>query len=333
MKLVITGGSGFIGSNLVRKIINETHHSVVNIDNITYAGKNKSLSTIENNPKYKHYKDDIRDPVRLREIFEKEKPEAVLHLAAESHVDRSIGAPVIFIQTNVFGTYTMLETTRSYLSQCEHFVRSQFKFIHVSTDEVFGSLGLDDLPFTEKSRYKPNSPYSASKASSDFLVRSWNKTYKVPSLITNCSNNYGPRQNTEKFVPKIITNLIKNKVVPVYGNGKNIRDWLHVEDHCSALLKLLDDGKVGQSYCIGGNNEISNNKIVQIIKEEMQEKLKRSNLTPLISYVADRSGHDYRYAINSDKIKLLGWQPSISFDQGIKDTIDWYLSNMDWWEI
>lgn len=331
MKILITGGSGFIGSNLINKIIDETEDSVVNVDLLTYASNDATLSNVKNHPRYAFRQGNICDNDFIKAVLETEKPQVVFHLAAESHVDRSIGAPADFIQTNIYGTYALLTEIRAYLNNRV----SGFKFIHVSTDEVYGSLGFSDPAFTETSRYKPNSPYAASKASSDLLVRAWQRTYTLPGIITHCSNNYGPYQNTEKFIPKVISNLIKGSEVPIYGNGLNVRDWVHVSDHCEALLQVMSHGHIGNTYCIGADQEYNNievvDKIIDTLDEILPTKLKRKTLR---TFVSDRLGHDLRYAINSEKISSqLNWKPKIDFDDGIYTTVKWYLDNQDWWQV
>jgi len=331
MKILITGGSGFIGSNLVKKIIDQTEHHVVNVDLLTYASNNATLSSLKNHPRYDFQQGNICDNDLVAGVLSYFKPQIVFHLAAESHVDRSIGAPSEFIQTNIYGTYSLLTEIRSHLDR--HKVDG-FKLIHVSTDEVYGSLGLDDPAFTETSRYKPNSPYAASKASSDLLTRAWHKTYKLPTITTHCSNNYGPYQNTEKFIPKVITNLIKGVEIPIYGNGLNIRDWVHVSDHCDALLKIMSHGRIGQTYCIGADQEYKNIDVVDHIIDALDKQLPTENNRKLLKeFVSDRLGHDLRYAINSGKItSQLDWRPTTKFVDGISHTVKWYIDNQDWWQ-
>ena len=336
MKILITGGAGFIGSALVRKLIADTTHDVINIDILTYAGNQDSLIGVAGNPRYFFEKIDITNRLELDRIFSQYEPDAIMHLAAESHVDRSISAPLDFLQTNIMGTYHLLESTRLYLSNLSDAEKKgSFRFHHISTDEVFGDLGADMLPFTEESNYDPSSPYSASKASSDHLVRAWHRTYNLPVLISNCSNNYGPYQFPEKLIPMTISRALKQKDIPIYGKGDQIRDWLYVEDHVDALYNILRNGLVGSTYNVGGNNEIKNIDVVELICEVLSEltgRDKEEYLT-LITYVDDRPGHDKRYAIDSSKIKHdLQWSPKESFATGIRKTIKWYLTNQQWTE-
>jgi dTDP-glucose 4,6-dehydratase len=333
MKILVTGGAGFIGSNLVRYIINNTANEVVNVDKLTYAGNLLSLEEIQDNPRYCFEKVDIADFQGIKEVFVKHHPDAVMHLAAESHVDRSIDGPGDFIRTNITGTYVMLENAAKYYNSLPVERKSRFRFLHVSTDEVFGSLGKEGY-FTEKTAYDPKSPYSASKAASDHLVRAWNHTFGLPALITNCSNNYGPFQFPEKLIPVVILNAMNGKEIPVYGKGENIRDWLYVEDHVRALLTVLELGKAGETYNIGGNNEKTNielvTKICRILDEILndEKKLKHEDL---IKYVADRPGHDIRYAIDASKIRNeLGFTPKHNFEEGIRKTVEWYVHNSEW---
>ena len=335
MKILVTGGCGFIGSNFVHQQINNTDNTILNFDKLTYAGNPDNLSSIEQNPRYSFVQGDICDTALVSETISEFQPEAVVHFAAESHVDRSIDGPMDFVNTNIIGTATLLNATRKYLE-----VRSQksdsdeFRFLHVSTDEVFGSLG-DDGFFTETTAYDPSSPYSASKAGSDHLVRAWERTYGFPALITNCSNNYGPYQFPEKLIPLMIANCVDEKPLPVYGEGLNVRDWLFVEDHCDAIYSVLQEGTIGETYNIGGNNEIKNIDIVNTICSTLDELKPRSNgasYSELITYVTDRPGHDFRYAIDASKIKNeLNWEPKETFETGIRRTIQWYLENEDWW--
>jgi dTDP-glucose 4,6-dehydratase len=335
-KIMITGGAGFIGSTLINYLIHETDNFVLNLDKITYAGNLKSLESISESSRYRFVRGDICDKNIVSQLFTDFKPDIVMHLAAESHVDRSIDGPINFIKTNILGTAVMLECAREYWKTLH---KKDFLFHHISTDEVYGSLNETDL-FTEKSNYDPSSPYSASKASSDHLVRAWYRTYGLPVIITNCSNNYGPYQFPEKLIPLIILNALDHKSLPVYGSGQNIRDWLHVEDHAQALYKVVSEGKVGEMYNIGGNTEKTNIDVVLTICEILDElvtlKSKDSNKIihshkDLITYVTDRPGHDLRYAIDTSKIKKeLNWTPKHSFDSGIRETIEWYLKNLNW---
>jgi dTDP-glucose 4,6-dehydratase len=333
MKILITGGAGFIGSAVIRNIINNTADTVLNLDKLTYAGNLESLSDIEGNSRYEFVQGDICDRTILDEIFSRFKPNVVMHLAAESHVDRSIDGPSDFIQTNIFGTFSILESSRSYWSSLDD--KSDFRFHHISTDEVYGSLG--DLGFfTELSSYDPSSPYSASKASSDHLVRAWNRTYGLPVLITNCSNNYGPYQFPEKLIPLAILNALEGKPIPIYGNGQQVRDWLHVNDHAQALYEVVTKGRVGETYNIGGNNEKTNLnvvlKICEILDKLVPERPNNINkYSDLIDFVDDRPGHDQRYAIDASKIQsTLGFSPAETFESGLTDTINWYLNNSGW---
>ncbi|MAZ79969.1 MAG: dTDP-glucose 4,6-dehydratase [Gammaproteobacteria bacterium] len=329
-KIIITGGMGFIGSAVIREAI-ALNFQVLNIDSLTYAASKETLKRFETNEKYSFAKVDIRNYEELSEQFNSFSPDFVMHLAAESHVDRSIDSPIDFLETNIMGTFNLLDIAYKYWVKSNKF--SDFRFHHISTDEVFGSLGKTGF-FTEDSSYKPNSPYSASKASSDHLVRAWNKTYGLPVVITNCSNNYGPFQFPEKLIPLIIINAISEKKLPVYGKGENIRDWLYVEDHANALLKVLQKGIVGSSYNIGGENEVRNIDIVINICKILDKLLPReSKYQDLITFVNDRPGHDQRYAIKPTKIvDELGWSPSISIDEGLEKTVKWYIDNRNWWE-
>lgn len=330
MKILLTGGAGFIGSNLVRRIINTTNHHVLNLDKLTYAGNLSSLRDIASNPRYSFIKGDICDQSFLKGLFSEFKPDAVMHLAAESHVDRSIDSPSAFIETNILGTHFLLETSLDFWRRTAN---DNFRFLHISTDEVFGSLGETGL-FNEETPYQPNSPYSASKASSDHLVRAWHHTYGLPTLTTNCSNNYGPYQFPEKLIPLMILNALEDKPLPIYGDGLNIRDWLYVEDHADALITVLQKGRVGETYNIGGNAELTNKDVVYLLCEILDSVLQRSpSRRTLINYVKDRPGHDRRYAMDIQKInKELGWAPKETFASGIKKTLDWYLDNRKWWE-
>lgn len=335
MKLLITGGAGFIGSALVKAAI-AAGYWVVNVDKLTYASNLENLNSVSNNVKYVLEQVDICDTTALGQIFNNHKPDAVIHLAAESHVDRSIDNPTAFIQTNIIGTYHLLEASLTYFENLPVKRKSSFRFIHVSTDEVFGSLDENEAPFNISTPYNPRSPYSSSKASSDHLVRAWLHTYGLPIIISNCSNNYGPYQFPEKFIPLIILNGINGKKMPVYGSGENTRDWLYVDDHCQALLSMLRRGRIGETYLVGGNAESRNIDTVKRIchlLDELQENSNTSRHTDLIEYVTDRPGHDLRYAIDSSITKSdLGWEPSISFSQGLSLTVKWYSENQNWWK-
>lgn len=333
--IVVTGGAGFIGSALVRYLINETDNTVVNFDKLTYAGNLESLTSVEKSDRYHFEQADICDRVATDTILKHYKPDYIMHLAAESHVDRSIDGPGEFIQTNIVGTYTLLEAARSYYETLTGEKREGFRFHHVSTDEVYGDLGETGL-FTEETSYEPSSPYSASKAASDHLVRAWCRTFSLPVLVTNCSNNYGPYHFPEKLVPLVILNALEGKSLPIYGDGKQIRDWLFVEDHARALYTVVTEGKLGETYNIGGFNEKQNIEVVQTICNHLNDLIinKPKSITDfneLITYVKDRPGHDVRYAIDANKIhKELGWSPEETFDSGIKKTIVWYLKNTQW---
>ena len=336
-KILVTGGAGFIGSAVVRHIIENTQDSVVNVDKLTYAGNLESLESVENNLRYTFEQVDICDAKALARVFEQHKPDAVMHLAAESHVDRSIDGPAAFIETNIVGTYTLLEAARTYWNTLSNEGKTAFRFHHISTDEVYGDLeGTDDL-FTETTPYAPSSPYSASKASSDHLVRAWLRTYGLPTIVTNCSNNYGPFHFPEKLIPLMILNALDGKPLPVYGNGQQIRDWLFVEDHARALYKVVTEGKVGETYNIGGHNEKANIDVVRTICQLLEELVPNKpkgvvKYEDLITYVKDRPGHDVRYAIDAAKIgRELGWKPQETFESGIRKTVEWYLNNKKWW--
>ena len=335
--ILVTGGAGFIGSAVVRHIIENTQDNVVNVDKLTYAGNLESLESVENNPRYAFEQVDICDSKALLRVFEHHQPDAVMHLAAESHVDRSIDGPAAFIETNIVGTYTLLEAARAYWNTLNDERKAAFRFHHISTDEVYGDLeGTDDL-FTETTPYAPSSPYSASKASSDHLVRAWLRTYGLPTIVTNCSNNYGPFHFPEKLIPLMILNALDGKPLPVYGNGQQIRDWLFVEDHARALYKVVTEGKVGETYNIGGHNEKANIDVVRTICSLLEELVPNkpegvAKYEDLITYVKDRPGHDVRYAIDAAKIgRELGWKPQETFESGIRKTVEWYLNNKKWW--
>ena len=335
--ILVTGGAGFIGSAVVRHIIENTQDNVVNVDKLTYAGNLESLESVENNPRYAFEQVDICDAKALARVFEHHQPDAVMHLAAESHVDRSIDGPAAFIETNIVGTYTLLEAARAYWNSLNDEKKAAFRFHHISTDEVYGDLeGTDDL-FTETTPYAPSSPYSASKASSDHLVRAWLRTYGLPTIVTNCSNNYGPFHFPEKLIPLMILNALDGKPLPVYGNGQQIRDWLFVEDHARALYKVVTEGEVGETYNIGGHNEKANIDVVRTICRLLEELVPNkpkgvAKYEDLITYVKDRPGHDVRYAIDAAKIgRELGWKPQETFESGIRKTVEWYLNNKKWW--
>lgn len=349
MKLLITGGAGFIGSAVVRHLLQHTDHSLVNLDKLTYAGNLESCSSVSDSPRYAFEQVDICNRTELDRVFKDHQPDVVMHLAAESHVDRSIDGPGDFIQTNIVGTYNLLEAARSYWSSLEGERKQAFRFHHISTDEVYGDLPHPDEfadpaeaaehLFTETTAYAPSSPYSASKASSDHLVRAWHRTYGLPILVTNCSNNYGPYHFPEKLVPHIILNALAGKPLPVYGDGSQIRDWLYVEDHARALVKVATEGVVGETYNIGGHNEVRNIDVVRILcdlLEELAPEQKPANVSKyedLITFVKDRAGHDVRYAIDASKIERdLGWVPEETFESGMRKTVQWYLDNKDWWQ-
>jgi dTDP-glucose 4,6-dehydratase len=329
MKLLVTGGAGFIGSAVVRQAM-RAGHSVVNLDALTYAANLENVKSVANMPGYAFAEADIRSRARLDEVLAEHQPDAIMHLAAESHVDRSIDAPATFVETNLIGTFNLLETARAYWTRQGK--PSSFRFHHISTDEVFGSLGADGQ-FTEDTPYDPRSPYSASKAGSDHLVRAWHETYGLPIVMTNCSNNYGPFHFPEKLVPVVILNALHGRPIPVYGKGENVRDWLFVEDHADALLTVVQKGKVGRSYNIGGENEATNIDLVRTICKLLDAR--RPANAPhekLITFVTDRPGHDARYAIDPSRIRNeLGWRPSVTLEEGLARTVDWYLANEDWW--
>jgi dTDP-glucose 4,6-dehydratase len=338
MRFLITGGAGFIGSAVVRFIIENTKHNVLNIDKLTYAGNLDSLTSVADSERYQFVQVDICDGEALDKLFNEFKPDIVMHLAAESHVDRSITGPAEFIKTNVFGTFQLLESSNAYYQTLDPSAKARFRFHHISTDEVYGDLeGTIDL-FTETTPYAPSSPYSASKASSDHLVRSWHRTYGLPVVLTNCSNNYGPFHFPEKLIPHVILSALAGKPLPIYGNGTQIRDWLFVEDHARALVLVAITSEIGETYNIGGHNEKQNIEVVEMLcslLEEMHPSKPEGVLyyRDLITFVADRPGHDVRYAIDASKIaRDLGWEPQETFETGLRKTVEWYLNNSDWWE-
>lgn len=340
VKILVTGGAGFIGSAVVRHIIDNTKDSVVNLDKLTYAGNLESLLSVSIDSRYTFEQVDICNSTELNRVFKQHQPDAVMHLAAESHVDRSITGPSDFIQTNIVGTYTLLEAARQYWMQMDAERKSVFRFHHISTDEVYGDLphpdeveNVESLPlFTEATSYAPSSPYSASKASSDHLVRAWQRTYGLPTIVTNCSNNYGPYHFPEKLIPLVILNALEGKPLPIYGKGDQIRDWLYVEDHARALYKVVTTGKVGETYNIGGHNEKQNIEVVETICTILDELVpKVTSYIEQITYVTDRPGHDRRYAIDATKMSIeLNWQPQETFETGLRKTVEWYLANLKW---
>ncbi|NQZ54165.1 MAG: dTDP-glucose 4,6-dehydratase [Piscirickettsiaceae bacterium] len=334
--ILVTGGAGFIGSAVIRHIINDTDHLVVNIDKLTYAGNLESLVSVSDNDRYSFEQVDICDAQEIQRVFNQYQPDIIMHLAAESHVDRSIDGPGEFIQTNIVGTYNLLEQARGYWDELDAVKKAAFRFHHISTDEVYGDLeGTDDL-FTETTPYAPSSPYSASKASSDHLVRSWQRTFGLPTLITNCSNNYGPYHFPEKLIPLVILNALHGKPLPVYGKGNQIRDWLYVEDHARALVLVATTGEIAETYNIGGHNEKQNIDVVKTICDLLEELAPEkpagvNNYRDLITFVTDRAGHDVRYAIDASKIaRELNWKPIETFESGIRQTVEWYLANQAW---
>ena len=338
MNILVTGGAGFIGSAVIRQILKDTHYDVVNVDKLTYAGNLESLSQAIDNARYCFEQIDICDDKEIARVFKEYQPTCVMHLAAESHVDRSIDGPAEFIHTNITGTFKLLEAARKYFDGLNTAEQKQFRFHHISTDEVYGDLeGTDEL-FTEKTPYFPSSPYAASKAASDHLVRAWGRTYGLPVIVTNCSNNYGPYHFPEKLIPHVILNAIHGKPLPVYGNGLQIRDWLYVEDHAKALIKVVTEGKISETYNIGGHNEKTNLEVVQTICDLLEELApeKPSGIDKyrdLITFVNDRPGYDVRYAIDASKIEaMLGWVPDETFETGLRKTVQWYLDNRQWWE-
>ncbi|WP_180001675.1 dTDP-glucose 4,6-dehydratase [Acinetobacter sp. YH12255] len=334
MKILITGGAGFIGSAVIRHIVQNTSNHVLNIDKLTYAGNLESLKEIEQHPNYQFEQVDICDTERITAVIAAFQPDSIMHLAAESHVDRSIDGPAAFIQTNIVGTYTLLEAARKYWMSLQLEAQQNFRFHHISTDEVYGDLEGTTKLFTETTSYAPSSPYSASKASSDHLVRAWYRTYGLPVIVTNCSNNYGPYHFPEKLIPLVILNALDAKPLPVYGNGQQIRDWLFVEDHARALYKVVTEGVVGETYNIGGHNEKQNIEVVTTIcniLDELKPQACGQSYKSLITFVKDRPGHDLRYAIDATKIKNeLDWTPAETFETGIRKTVEWYLNNLDW---
>ena len=336
IRILVTGGAGFIGSALVRYLLNHTRHELLNFDKLTYAGNLESLSSVENHPHYQFLKADIADSQAVSSALTEFQPDILMHLAAESHVDRSIDGPAAFIQTNIVGTYALLEATRAYWMALPEDRKQSFRFHHISTDEVYGDLhGVDDL-FTETSPYAPSSPYSASKAASDHLVRAWHRTYGLPVLLTNCSNNYGPYHFPEKLIPLVILNALEGKPLPIYGDGSQVRDWLFVEDHARALFKVATEGQVGETYNIGGHNEQKNIDVVRAICGLLEElapnkPMGLARYEDLITFVKDRPGHDQRYAIDASKIEReLGWTPEETFASGLRKTVQWYLDNLEW---
>ena len=338
-RVLVTGGAGFIGSALIHHLLRTTAYEVLNVDSLTYAGNPESLEAVKDDPRYRFKQIDITDRAALTSAFAEFQPTGVFHLAAESHVDRSIEGSRAFIDTNVIGTHTLLEITRAYLAEADESVREPFRLLHISTDEVYGDLSETDPAFTEQNRYDPSSPYSASKAASDHLVRAWARTYGLPVLSTNCSNNDGPRQFPEKLIPHMILNAIAGKPLPVYGDGRQIRDWLHVEDHADALLTVFEKGRTGETYNVGGNHERRNLARVEmlgdLLDQHPQAVANRSgeSFRELITFVTDRPGHDRRYAINLSKIHTeLGWSPAHTFEEGLRETIDWYLTHTGWWQ-
>jgi dTDP-glucose 4,6-dehydratase len=334
--ILVTGGAGFIGGNFVLRSMAVLNSGLVNLDKLTYAGNLQTLQSISDKPNYHFYQGDIGDRALVAQILEKYQPEAVINFAAESHVDRSIHGPGDFIQTNIVGTFNLLESVRAYYEKLGDDQKNKFRFLHVSTDEVYGTLDQTDPPFAETNPYEPNSPYAASKAASDHLVRAWFHTYGLPVITTNCSNNYGPYQFPEKLIPLVIHNALKGKPLPVYGDGKQIRDWLYVEDHCDAIRVALERGRLGETYNIGGNNEKTNISVVETIcriLDQARPRADQKSYLEQITFVKDRPGHDRRYAINASKIASeLGWKPKQTFESGIQKTVQWYLDHQDWVE-
>lgn len=332
MKILVTGGAGFIGSAVIRQAI-AAGHSVVNVDKLTYAANTANLASVDTSANYAFEKIDICDKDALQHVFETHKPDAVMHLAAESHVDRSIDGPGAFIHTNIIGTFNLLQVARGYFEGLPPERKGLFRFHHISTDEVYGDLDAGDPAFEETTAYDPSSPYSASKAASDHLVRAWARTFGLPIVLTNCSNNYGPYQFPEKLIPVVILKALHKQPIPVYGTGENIRDWLYVDDHADALLLVLQKGRLGETYNIGGDNERTNLELVETLCRLVDDRLDDGfSHADLITFVTDRPGHDRRYAVNANKIKTeLGWTPSVAWDEGFKATLEWYLDNEDWW--
>jgi dTDP-glucose 4,6-dehydratase len=332
MRVMVTGGAGFIGSAVCRYLVAELGYAVVNVDALTYAGERRSLASIANSPRYAFERADIRDREAIDTILLRHEPDAIMHLAAESHVDRSVSAASLFLDTNIIGTSVLLEATRAFLDGAGSSKQGVFRFLHVSTDEVYGSLGSDGY-FTEETPYDPSSPYSASKAASDHLVRAWTRTYGLPCVISNCSNNYGPYHFPEKLIPLVILNALEGKPLPVYGDGSNIRDWLYVDDHSRALHQVLLEGRIGEKYNVGGRNERTNLEVVHSICDLLDEHAPKAySHRDLIRFVADRPGHDLRYAIDATKLECeLGWHAQESFETGIAKTVDWYIKNEWWW--
>ena len=334
--ILVTGGAGFIGSNFVLEWATAGKGPLVNLDKLTYAGNPENLASVESSPVYTFVHGDICDPALVARLLEEYRPRAVIHFAAESHVDRSILGPEAFLRTNIDGTFTLLQAARAFYASLAGEEQERFRFLHVSTDEVYGTLAPDDPAFHEETPYAPNSPYAASKASSDHLVRAWVHTYKLPALITNCSNNYGPYQFPEKLIPLMIANALKGKPLPVYGDGQQVRDWLYVADHCRALMTVLENGRVGETYNVGGGNQRSNLEVVTTLCALLDELVPQSKFRPhaqLITYVADRPGHDRRYAIDARKLEgELGWRAQESFETGLRKTVEWYLANAAWVE-
>ncbi len=336
--ILVTGGAGFIGSAVVRHLIQDTSYRVVNVDKLTYAGNLESVQSVSADPRYHFERADICDAKAMAQIFNAYQPDIIMHLAAESHVDRSIDGPGAFIQTNIVGTYTLLEQARAYWGELDTDKKARFRFHHISTDEVYGDLEDTDALFTEQTAYAPSSPYSASKASSDHLVRAWHRTFQLPVVVTNCSNNYGPYHFPEKLIPLMILNALAGKPLPVYGQGNQIRDWLYVEDHARALVQVATQGQIGETYNIGGHNEKQNIEVVETICDLLEELAPDkpegvAQYRDLITFVTDRAGHDVRYAIDASKIQReLGWMPQETFDSGIRKTVQWYLDHRVWWQ-